>query len=140
MQELNLLIEKAAAIAGSRYRLAKALKVTPARVYGWQTGEPCPPADVALMAHIAGLDATQWLVWATLERYEGDKAAALQQALGKPRQATGEAPGAGAAGGNKGDIPQGILKLTKRRKTIYTRYHKARKGLFSWPTALRLSS
>lgn len=98
MQELNILIDKASHIAGTRYKLAQALKVTPATVYGWQRGKPCPPGDIALMAAIAGLDPVQWLVRATLEKYEGtEKGDQLARALGKPSPTTSGANDGGGA-------------------------------------------
>lgn len=96
--ELNLLIDKAASIAGSRYKLAKQLKVSTSNLYAWEKGKACPPGDIALMAAIAGYDPVQWLVRATLEKYEGtEKGDQLARALGKPSPATGEATALGGA-------------------------------------------
>jgi hypothetical protein len=96
MIEIKKLIDEASAIAGTRYKVAQALHVAPSLIYSWESGrKPCPPADIALMAHIAGMDPQKWLIRATLERYEGTpKGEQLAQALGKPLQATG--------GGNAG--------------------------------------
>lgn len=93
LQELNLLIDKAKSIAGSDYALAKLLEVTPQTVSNWRHGrKPCPAADVALLAGIAGLDATAWLVRATLAKHEGTtKGDQLYKALGKALRVTGAA-------------------------------------------------
>lgn len=93
LQELNLLIDKAKSIAGSDYALAKLLEVTPQTVSNWRYGrKPCPAADVALMAGIAGLDATAWLVRATLAKHEGTtKGDQLYKALGKALRVNGAA-------------------------------------------------
>lgn len=88
--QVNELIEKAAAAAGSRYKLAQMLGVPNSSVYAWEKGKPCPPGDIALMADIAGLDAQAWLVRATLEKYEGTpKGDQLARVLGKCLLATG---------------------------------------------------
>jgi len=88
MQPHTLLIElidKAHLIAGSDYRLAKQIGVTPQTVSNWRHGEkPCPPADVALIAEVVGLDPQEWLARATLWKYEGTaKGDKLNKALGK---------------------------------------------------------
>lgn len=115
--ELNVLIDRATAIAGTRYKLAQALGVPPTMIYQWQKGKPCPAADVALMAQIAGLDPVEWLVRATLEKYQGtEKGEQLQRALGKLSPATGG--GTGFAGEkpepiySSPDIPRCILMLS----------------------------
>jgi hypothetical protein len=89
--DLKKLINDAAAIVGTRYKLAQALHVQPGAVYSWETGaKPCPPADIALMASIAGYDPTTWLARATIEKYEGTpKGDQLARALAKPWAATG---------------------------------------------------
>lgn len=116
--ELNLLIERATSVAGTRYKLAKYLHVTPSAVYDWEAGrKTCPPADIALMAELAGLDALQWLARATVEKHLGtEKGEQLQRALGKQSPATGEATG--SAGEKQEpiyssrDIPRCILMLS----------------------------
>lgn len=90
--EVKELIERAAAAAGTRYKLAQMLNVPTSSVYAWEKGKPCPPGDIALMADIAGLDAQAWLVRATLEKYEGTpKGDQLARVLGKCLLATGAA-------------------------------------------------
>lgn len=55
--QLNVLIERAAAIAGSEYKVAKALGVTPRQVCDWKAGRrTCSPEDRALLAEVAGED------------------------------------------------------------------------------------
>lgn len=91
--ELLELIEQASKVVGSDYKLAQMLEVPRQTVSHWKHGhKPCPPADVALMASLAGLDASAWLVRATIEKYEGtSKGDALYKALGKALLATGAA-------------------------------------------------
>lgn len=115
--ELKLLIDKAASISGSRYALAKALHAKPSQVYDWEAGrKTCPPGDIALMAAIAGYDPVQWLVRATLEKYEGtEKGDQLARALGKPSPATGEATALGGADG-----PETSSQDTDGHSTMYT--------------------
>lgn len=113
--ELNLLIDKAASIAGSRYKLAKQLKVSTSNLYAWEKGKACPPGDIALMAAIAGYDPVQWLVRATLEKYEGtEKGDQLARALGKPSPATGEATALGGA-----DAPETSSQDPDGHSTMY---------------------
>ena len=95
LTELNSLIDRAAAIAGSDYRLAKHLGVPRGHVSQWRHAKrTATPADQALMAHIAGLDPVQVLARATVEAYEGKpKGDALMKALGNVLLATGAAVG-----------------------------------------------
>lgn len=100
LESLNVLIDKAAKIAGSDYALAKSLGVPRGHVSDWRHGRrTATPADQALMAGIAGLDPVQVLARATVEAYEGKpKGDALMKALGKALLVTGGAIGsAGAA-------------------------------------------
>lgn len=98
--QLIELIDKAAEVVGSDYKLAQMLEISRGAISDWRHDRrPCPPADVALMASIAGLDASAWLVRATIEKYEGTpKGDALYKALGKALLATGAA--AVSAGAN----------------------------------------
>lgn len=124
MHQVADLIDRAATSAGSRYKLAKLLQVQPQTVYGWEKGKPCPPGDIALMAHIAGLDAQAWLVRATLEKYEGTaKGDQLARVLGKALAATGAAiasSGASAAAifSAKSDLAAACLEWM-RHSTMY---------------------
>lgn len=100
LESLNVLIDKASAIAGSDYKLAQTLGVPRGHVSQWRHAKrTATPADQALMAHIAGLDPVQVLARATVEAYEGKpKGDALMKALGKVSLLTGAAIGsAGAA-------------------------------------------
>lgn len=75
---LNFLIEKAASIVGSEYKLAKKMEIPQQNISSWKSGaKTCPPAARAVLAGIAGEDAVQELISATLEREEGTKRGAL---------------------------------------------------------------
>lgn len=91
IESLNILIDKAAQIAGSDYRLAQVAGISRQQISDWRHGrKACPPADQALMAHVAGLDPVQVLARATVEAHEGKpKGDALMRALGKALPATG---------------------------------------------------
>lgn len=94
------LIDKAALIAGSDYKLAKKIGTTPQTMSNWRHGaKPCPAADVALIAEVAGLDPQEWLSRATLWKYSGTaKGDKLHKALGKTSAAiTGVLVSSGAA-------------------------------------------
>lgn len=70
--QLNVLIEQAAAIAGSEYKVAKALGVTPQQVCDWKAGRrTCSPEDRALLAEVAGVDPIAEIAEALAERWEG---------------------------------------------------------------------
>lgn len=99
LEELNLLIDKASAIAGSDAKLAKLVGAHPQNVSNWRHGKSCPPEMQALMAHVAGLDPLAELARATVRRFEGEKKGdLLMKALGKASLATGAVLGsAGAA-------------------------------------------
>jgi hypothetical protein len=99
LESLNVLIDKASAIAGSDYKLAQHLGVPRMTVSGWRHGRrTATPADQALMAHLAGLDPVQVLARATVEAYEGKpKGDALMKALGKASLAIGAALGSAGA-------------------------------------------
>jgi hypothetical protein len=94
---VKVLIDKAAAKCGTRYKLAQVMDVSPNQVYDWERGtKPCSPADRARLAGFAGEDAIQELVRATLETARGDtRREQLQQLLGKSSRAIGAALGCG---------------------------------------------
>jgi len=78
LKELNLLIDKAKLIAESDYKLAKIMGVAQPVIPMWRSGKrTCSPADRAILAGIAGDDAIQELVKATLEREKGTRRGAL---------------------------------------------------------------
>lgn len=93
ISQLNLLIDKASAIAGSDYKLAKHLGIPGQHVSAWRHGKrTATPEDQALLAALAGLDATQVLARAMVEKHEGTrKGDMLMRALGKALLATGVA-------------------------------------------------
>jgi DNA-binding transcriptional regulator YdaS (Cro superfamily) len=91
--EIQELIERATKAAGSQSAAARAAGLTPQHVSNWKQGLEMPtPEGAAALAHVAGLDATEWLARATLWRsvgkpYEG----VLQKALGGALRVTGGA-------------------------------------------------
>ncbi len=82
---LNDLIDKASAIAGSDYKLAKLLGVSTGAVCDWRAGRrSCAPEDWALLAHVAGLDPEEALIRAVLAKHrDSKKGERLTTALGK---------------------------------------------------------
>lgn len=77
--ELKKLIEKAAAIAGSEYQIAKTLAIPQSHVTEWKHGtRTCSAEDRALLADLAGVDPFPEIRDAMLERWAGKpKAEAL---------------------------------------------------------------
>jgi DNA-binding transcriptional regulator YdaS (Cro superfamily) len=91
-ESLNLLIAKAAAIAGSEYKLAKLLGIPQPHVSAWKSGKrTCTPGDRARLAGFAHEDAQQELARATINAATGIKREQLQRLLGKLSHQTGEA-------------------------------------------------
>lgn len=71
---VQALVDKAAEKAGNRHALAVLLGIQPSKVYGWHAGTaPISPADRARLAAVAGDDAVQELVRATIEQAPGDR-------------------------------------------------------------------
>lgn len=95
LADLNLLIDAASAIAGNDSKLAALLGQHRSKVSDWRRGtQDCPPEDQALMASIAGYDAVQTLIRATVEKHEGKpKGDLLMKVLGKPSLAIGGVAG-----------------------------------------------
>ena len=89
---VQTLIDKAAEKVGNRHKLAKILQCTVSQVYDWRTGtKRCSPADRARLADLAGDDALQELVRATLEDTAGTpRGDQLKSVLGKLLRQTGE--------------------------------------------------
>jgi hypothetical protein len=89
--ELIILMDRAASIAGSDYKLAQMLGTGRQSVSNWRHGVvPCPVEVQALMAHIAGLDPVAELARAVVRKHEGTaKGDLLMKALGKASLATG---------------------------------------------------
>jgi len=87
------LIDRASKNAGNDTRLAQELEVPKQTVSNWRHGrKPCPPADQALMANIAGLDAEAWGARALINQHAGTtKGAKLEAALKKALLVTGAA-------------------------------------------------
>lgn len=91
--DVQTLLDKAKLQSGSDYKTAKELGVSRMNLSNWRHGkQPMPVADVALAAHLAGLDAVEWCSRATAAQHEGTpKGVKLQTALKKALQATGAA-------------------------------------------------
>lgn len=92
-ESLNLLIARAGAIAGSEYRLAKAMGVPQTHLSMWKSGKKtCTPPDRARLAGFAREDAVQELVRSTLESTAGTlRGDQLMRVLGKASRVTGGA-------------------------------------------------
>lgn len=90
-EELVLLIDKAAKIAGNYSALARMLGVSPQAVTNWRRGDKaCPMEDLALMASMVGVDPLAELGRALVRKNEGTpKGDKLMRALGKTSLATG---------------------------------------------------
>lgn len=82
---LIFLIEKAASIVGSEYKLAKKMEIPQQNLSNWKSGsKTCPPAVRAILAGIAGENAADELIRATMEREEGTRRGLLLgELLGK---------------------------------------------------------
>lgn len=91
LDSLNKLIDLAASIVGSDYKLAQHLGIPRQHVSNWRHGKKtATPADQALLAYTAGLDPLVTLARATVEQHEGKaKGDQLMKALGKALLATG---------------------------------------------------
>ncbi len=90
-QDTETLLDKAKFVSGSDYKTAKEINVSRMQLSSWRSGKrPMPAADVALVAHLAGLDAVEWGSRAIAAQHEGTaKGAKLQAALKKAFVATG---------------------------------------------------
>lgn len=101
-QDVKTLLDKAKTVSGSDYKTAQELGVPRMNLSAWRHGKAhMPAADVALAAHLAGLDAVEWGSRAIAAQHEGTaKGMKLQAALKKALLATGAVivtSGAGAA-------------------------------------------
>jgi DNA-binding transcriptional regulator YdaS (Cro superfamily) len=89
-EQLISLIEKAGAIAGSEYKLAKLLGVPQTVLTDWKAGRrTCTPGDRARVAGFAQESALQELVRSTINSAKGLKREQLEQLLGKQLRAIG---------------------------------------------------
>lgn len=121
-EELNLLIDKAAKIAGSDRKLALLLGEPPQRVSNWRHGHAvAQPEDWALLAHVAGLDPVSELARAIVAKHESKrKGDLLMKALGKASLATGAVLGSAGAMAHQifstvssGDLVHFIVRTTQ---------------------------
>ncbi len=94
-EQLIELIDRASKAAGSDGKLAALIGVPRQHVSHWRHGHrPCNPENMALMAHVAGMNAIETLARATVQQYEGTaKGDLLMRALGKSLLVTGAALG-----------------------------------------------
>ena len=99
LKELNDLIDRAKATTGSDTATARALGLPKAHVSAWRHGHrTCTPEDHAQLAGLAGLDASAWLIRATIQKHEGTaKGDRLMKVLGKALLATGAVIASGGA-------------------------------------------
>jgi DNA-binding transcriptional regulator YdaS (Cro superfamily) len=117
VNELNILIDKASAIAGSDYKLAKLIGAAPQNVSNWRHGSAsCSPENRALIAAVAGLDPVAELARAVVEKHAGtSKGDMLMKALGKGLLVTGVAlASAGAAAHQISSMVPGATDLLAR--------------------------
>lgn len=138
LEQLNELINRAKAIAGSDYKLAKLMGVPAQHISNWRHGSRnCSPEDVAILAGVAGLDAVSWHIRAVLEKHAGtEKGDRLLKVLGKGSPVTGEAialSGTVASQTSGSDVPRCIfllsfaLQRTKhRRRCFFFDHHRGR--------------
>lgn len=88
MSQLISLIDKAAAVAGSEYKLAKLLGIHQPVISRWKKGK-CSATDRAALAEVAGMDAAEEAIEGLIEGIDlespkGQRAAeALKAALKK---------------------------------------------------------
>lgn len=91
IDDINMLLDKAKESTGSDYKTSKLTGIPAQRISNWRHGETTmPAADVALVAHVAGLDASAWALRAMVAKHEGTaKGDRLMKAVGKALLATG---------------------------------------------------
>lgn len=99
LKELNLLIDRAKAIAGSDGKVAAAIGIQRQVLSDWRHGRKNPQAeDYALLASVANLDPVIEMARAAVRIHEGKpKGDALMKALGKALLVTGGALGSAGA-------------------------------------------
>ena len=90
--QLQTLIERAAKVQGSEYKLAKALGITPQRLSDWKhQRRTCTPEDWTLLAAAAQLDPEEALIRAVIAKHANTpKGERLLTALGKGLHQIGE--------------------------------------------------
>lgn len=90
-EDVTMLLDLASAKVGSDYKLAQLLGVSRQRVSNWRNAQQTiSPEDVAIVANVAGLDASGWALRAMVAKHEGTaKGDRLMKAVGKALLATG---------------------------------------------------
>ena len=110
------LLDRVKEKTSSDYKTAQALGVDRQVISDWRAGrKPAPPEEMAVLAHLAGLNPQEWLVRGTLAKHEGTpKGERLLSALGKVLLATGGVTGSGIAGASQAccDVLRCIVLLT----------------------------
>lgn len=83
--ELQKLIDQAASIAGSDYKLAQTMGIARQQLSNWRTGQkPCPIDAIADLATIAGLDPAAVVMDTLAQRNAGTpRGERLKRAMGK---------------------------------------------------------
>lgn len=92
-EDVIKLITAAVKNAGNETELSRLIESTPQRINDWKHGRTTvPPADVVLLAHVAGFEPQAWAARALIAKHEGTrKGEKLFQALKKWSVATGAA-------------------------------------------------
>lgn len=129
MKDLAELIDRASKVAGSDKKLSELIDSPQPHMSQWRKGaRPCPPADVALMADIAGLNADEWALRAVAAKYEGtEKGEKLKRALKVSAATIGAVLSSGVhAGTIGGDVLRCIFcEVMKRWLFMKTQYNAA---------------
>jgi hypothetical protein len=117
-ENLIFLMDRANAIAGSDYKLAKLIGCSTQQVSDWRNGRAtCSPERMALLAGVAGFDPAQTALRALVKKHEGtDLGDRLMRVLGKALLATGV--GLGSAGASA--MPTGSIQY-EPSNTMYIR-------------------
>lgn len=66
-ERINKLLDLAKTMSGSDYKTAKLIGVTRMNVSQWRKGKSCPIEKQAILANLAGLDATEVVSYALIE-------------------------------------------------------------------------
>jgi phytoene/squalene synthetase len=115
----NTLIDKVKEKTGSDYKTAQAMGFSRQVVSDWRNGRrPMPPEDMALLASLAGMDASAWLVRGVLAKHEGTpKGERLLAALGKSSAVIGVAIATGTA--NAAEALKALCSTMYKKRSFY---------------------